>query len=119
MLFRQTVLENITFGKPEAEIEEVIAAARKVGADEFIQALPDGYDTLIGEGGQTLSGGQRQRIAFARAALRNIVQPVRKLETTELLAHQATERRCLVAPELEGLRRAPRLAIVSASGRPA
>ena len=71
LLFRETILDNISFGKPEAEIEEVIAAARKVGADDFIQALPDGYNTLIGESGQTLSGGQRQRIAFARAALRD------------------------------------------------
>jgi ABC-type multidrug transport system fused ATPase/permease subunit len=71
LLFRQTIRENIGFGKPEATLEEIVAAARRVGADGFIQALPEGYDTLIGEGGQTLSGGQRQRIAFARAALRD------------------------------------------------
>jgi ATP-binding cassette subfamily B protein len=70
-LFRQTIRDNIAFGNPKATMEEVAAAARKVGADGFIQALPNGYDALVGEGGQTLSGGQRQRIAFARAALRD------------------------------------------------
>ena len=69
-LFRQTIQDNIRYAKPEATTVEVEAAAKKVGAHEFIQSLPDGYDTLVGEGGQTLSGGQRQRIAFARAALR-------------------------------------------------
>lgn len=70
-LFRTTIRDNISFGKPKATFEEIVAAARQVGADEFIRALPQGYDTLVGEGGQTLSGGQRQRITFARAALRN------------------------------------------------
>ena len=70
-LFRTTIRDNISFGKPKATFEEIVAAARKVGADEFIRSLPQGYDTLVGEGGQTLSGGQRQRITFARAALRN------------------------------------------------
>lgn len=70
-LFRTTIRDNISFGKPKASFDEIVAAARKVGADEFIRALPQGYDTLVGEGGQTLSGGQRQRITFARAGLRN------------------------------------------------
>ncbi len=70
-LFRTTIRENIGFGNPNAGLEEIVAAARKVGADEFIRALPEGYETLVGEGGQTLSGGQRQRITFARAALRD------------------------------------------------
>ncbi|MGH8003439.1 MAG: ABC transporter ATP-binding protein [Limisphaerales bacterium] len=70
-LFRTSILENIAFGNPKAGFEEIAAAARKVGADEFIRNLPDGYNTLVGEGGQTLSGGQRQRITFARAALRD------------------------------------------------
>jgi ATP-binding cassette subfamily B protein len=71
LLFRQSIRDNIAFGNPKATMEEIIVAAKKVGADGFIQALPNGYDTLVGEGGQTLSGGQRQRIAFARAALRD------------------------------------------------
>jgi len=70
-LFRTTILENMAFGNPKASFEEIVAAARKLGADEFIRTLPEGYNTLVGEGGQTLSGGQRQRITFARAALRD------------------------------------------------
>ncbi len=70
-MFHTTVRENIGFGKPQADFDEIVAAARKVGADEFIQQLPNGYDTVLGEGGLTVSGGQRQRLAFARAALRD------------------------------------------------
>lgn len=64
-----TVRENITLGKPSASEEEVRRAARIAAADGFIHALPDGYDTLLGEGGTWLSGGQRQRLALARALL--------------------------------------------------
>jgi ABC-type multidrug transport system fused ATPase/permease subunit len=70
-LFRGTLAENIAFGKPKATTEEIVAAARTAGADEFIRKFPGGYDTLVGEAGVTLSGGQRQRISFARATLRN------------------------------------------------
>lgn len=70
-LFRGTLAENIAFGKPKASTEEIEEAARIAGADGFIRKFPEGYDTLVGEGGVTLSGGQRQRISFARAALRN------------------------------------------------
>jgi ATP-binding cassette, subfamily B, bacterial len=66
-LFSASVHENIAYGRPEATRGEVEAAARAAQADAFIRALPDGYDTLIGERGLTLSGGQRQRIAIARA----------------------------------------------------
>jgi ATP-binding cassette subfamily B protein len=66
-LFSATVRENIAFGRPEATAEQVERAARLAQAHEFVAALPDGYDTVIGERGITLSGGQRQRIAIARA----------------------------------------------------
>jgi ATP-binding cassette subfamily B protein len=70
-LFSATVHDNIAYGRPEATREEVEAAAQAAQADAFIRALPDGYDTLVGERGLTLSGGQRQRIAIARAIAAN------------------------------------------------
>ena len=68
-LFAGSVLENIAFGRPEAQREEIIAAARAVGADEFIDQLEDGFETQLGERGSRLSLGQRQLVAFARALL--------------------------------------------------
>ena len=68
-LFTATVAENIAYAHPEATREEIEAAARRAQADEFIRALPDGYETRVGERGLTLSGGQRQRVAIARALL--------------------------------------------------
>jgi ATP-binding cassette subfamily B protein len=66
-LFSASVRDNLTFGRPEATEQEIRAAARLAQAHEFIERLPDGYDTVIGERGVTLSGGQRQRLAIARA----------------------------------------------------
>ena len=68
-LFSGTIRENIAFGKPEATLEEIQNAARAAAAHEFIMSFPDGYNTHVGERGQTLSGGQKQRIAIARALL--------------------------------------------------
>jgi ATP-binding cassette subfamily B protein len=68
-LFSDTIRENIAFAEPEATMEQVRRAASLAGADAFIDALPDGYETVIGEHGYSLSGGQRQRIAIARAIL--------------------------------------------------
>ena len=69
MLFGSSIRDNITFGRPDATQEEIEAAARAAAAHDFIMAMPDGYDTEVGERGVTLSGGQRQRIAIARALL--------------------------------------------------
>jgi subfamily B ATP-binding cassette protein MsbA len=71
VLFHATVAQNIAYGRPGATRDEIIRAATLANADEFIARLPDGYDTMIGERGETLSGGQRQRIAIARAIIRN------------------------------------------------
>ena len=68
-LFSDSVRANIAYGRPDATQEQIVAAARAAEADEFIAALPDGYDTVIGEQGLTLSGGQRQRVALARALI--------------------------------------------------
>jgi ATP-binding cassette subfamily B protein len=71
VIFSASALENIRYGKPDASVEEVHAAARAAFADGFLRALPEGYDTFLGERGVRLSGGQRQRIAIARAMLKN------------------------------------------------
>jgi ABC-type multidrug transport system fused ATPase/permease subunit len=71
MLFPGTIRENIAYGRPDASEEEIVAAAGIANADEFIARMPHGYDTMVGERGDTLSGGQRQRIAIARAVVRN------------------------------------------------
>jgi ATP-binding cassette subfamily B protein len=68
-LFSATVRENIAFGAPGAADQDVVRAARLAQAHEFIEELPDGYETMVGERGITLSGGQRQRIAIARALI--------------------------------------------------
>ena len=70
-LFHDTVRNNICFGKPDATEEEMIAAAKKACCHDFIMALPEGYDTVIGEGGGSLSGGEKQRISIARAILKD------------------------------------------------
>ncbi|MCC2127653.1 ABC transporter ATP-binding protein [Hominiventricola filiformis] len=70
-LFQDTIANNIRFGQPDAPMEKVIEAARKACCHDFIMALPDGYDTVIGEGGASLSGGERQRISIARAIMKD------------------------------------------------
>jgi ATP-binding cassette, subfamily B, bacterial len=71
LLFHAPVWENIAYGRPEANREEIIKSAKLANAHEFIEKMPEGYDTMIGERGVTLSGGQRQRIAIARAVIRD------------------------------------------------
>ena len=71
LLFHATIRENIAYGKPDASPKEIRRAAELADAHAFIEAMPDGYDTMVGERGVSLSGGQRQRIAIARAVIRN------------------------------------------------
>jgi len=71
LLFNAPIWKNIAYGRPEATREEIVEAAKLANAHEFIEAMPEGYDTMVGERGVTLSGGQRQRIAIARAVVRD------------------------------------------------
>ena len=97
-LFYGTIRENILFGRPDASEAEVIEAAKTANANIFIEQMPDGYDTMIGERGVKLSGGQKQRISIARAVLKNapiliLDEATSSVDTeTELLIQQALER---------------------------
>lgn len=71
VLFSTTIAENISYGCPDAHLDEIVAAAEAANAHDFITSLPDGYNTVVGERGMTLSGGERQRISIARAFLKN------------------------------------------------
>ena len=98
MLFHAPVWQNIAYGKPEATRNEIIHAADLANASEFIDKLPDGYDTVLGERGMTLSGGQRQRVAIARAIIRNtpiliLDEPTSGLDSaSEKLVFEALDR---------------------------
>jgi subfamily B ATP-binding cassette protein MsbA len=98
-LFNDTVASNISYGRPEIGREVIRRAAQSALADEFIEALPQGYDTIIGERGVKLSGGQRQRIAIARALLKNA--PILILD--EATSHLDTESEMLVQRALANL----------------
>ena len=98
VLFRGTIRENIAYGRPGASDDEIVAAAKLANADEFISRMPHGYDSVVGERGDTLSGGQRQRIGIARAVIRN--SPIMILD--EPTAALDTESERLV---IEGLQR--------------
>lgn len=89
-LFNRTLKENIAYGKPAATDEEIVAAARRAYAHDFIASLPDGYNTMVGERGLKLSGGQRQRIAIARALLKNA--PILILDEATSQLDSITER---------------------------
>lgn len=98
LLFSDTIRNNIAYGRPEASMEEIIAAAKAAQAHDFIMSFPKGYDTIVGERGVTLSGGQRQRIAIARALLLDpriliLDDSTSSVDTrTEWLIQQALER---------------------------
>jgi len=126
LLFRATVAENIAFGKPGASLEEIMEAAVTANAHQFIQDLPRGYGTLVGERGQTLSGGQRQRIAIARAVLRNpriliLDEATSSLDSaSEAQVQGALERlmqgrtTLVIAHRLSTVQRADRLVVIDA-----
>lgn len=97
VLFATTIAENISYGRPGASDEEIVEAARLAGAHEFIESLPQGYDTVVGERGATLSGGQRQRIAIARAAIRRA--PIVVLDEALTGLDEGTEAEVLSALE--------------------
>src|SRR3984957_20014149 len=98
VLFHGTVRENIAYGRPEASDEEIVAAAKIANAHDFISRMPLGYESVVGERGETLSGGQRQRIAIARAVVRNspilvLDEPTAALDTeSERLVIEALRR---------------------------
>ncbi len=99
VLFRDTVMENIRLGRRDASDQEVLAAARAAQCDTFVQKMPEGYQTMIGENGATLSGGERQRISIARALLKNA--PVILLD--EATASLDVENESAVQAALSGL----------------
>jgi ATP-binding cassette subfamily B protein len=123
-LFHGTVAENIAYGNPEATLDQIISSARAANAHDFIVGFPDGYDTLVGERGQSLSGGERQRISIARAILNNpqiliLDEATSSVDTeTEKLIQEALDRliesrtTIAIAHRLSTLRKANRLVIL-------
>jgi ATP-binding cassette subfamily B protein len=103
LLFSGSIRENIAFGRPDASDEEIVAAAAVANAAEFIDRLPEGYETLVAEGGATLSGGQKQRIAIARAILRD--SPILILDEPTSGLDAASERTVIDALERAARRR--------------
>jgi ABC-type multidrug transport system fused ATPase/permease subunit len=124
VLFRGTIRENIAYGRPGATEEEIIAAAKLANADEFIVRMPHGYDSVVGERGDTLSGGQRQRIGIARAVIRDspimiLDEPTAALDTeSEHLVIEGLERLMkgrtviMIAHRLSTLRDADKIIVV-------
>lgn len=127
VLFHGDIRENILFGNPQASEDEMLAAARIANVQEFIPAMPDGYDTMIGERGVKLSGGQKQRIAIARALLKNspiliLDEATSAVDTeTEMLIQEAVEHliqgrtTIIIAHRLSTVRNADQIAVLEGS----
>jgi ATP-binding cassette, subfamily B, bacterial len=127
-LFHGTVRENILFGDPKASEEQVIKAAKAANAHDFVTAMPEGYDTLIGERGVKLSGGQKQRISIARALLKDapvliLDEATSSVDTeTEMLIQQALERlmagrtTVIIAHRLSTIRKADKIVVLEGRG---
>ena len=127
-LFNDTVAGNIRYGRPAASLDELHAAAHAALADDFIRAMPRGYDTMIGERGTKLSGGQRQRLAIARALLKNapiliLDEATSQLDTESEISVQralanlmAGRTVIVIAHRLSTIRRADRIVVLD-SGR--
>jgi len=125
ILFRGTIRDNIAFGRPDASLAEIIAAAKVANAHDFISAMPLGYDTLVGDRGSTLSGGQRQRIGIARVVVRNspillLDEPTAALDSeSEKLVIEALERVAegktviAIAHRLSTIRNADKIVVIS------
>ena len=123
-LFSDTIANNIRFGKPDASMDEVMAAAKKARCYDFVMALPDGFDTVIGEGGATLSGGERQRISIARAIMKDApiiildeatanVDPENEKELMEAVAELTHNKTVImIAHRLKTVRNADRIFVV-------
>lgn len=127
-LFQDTIANNIRFGQEDAPMERVVEAAKKACCHDFIMALPDGYDTVIGEGGASLSGGEKQRISIARAIMKDApviildeatanVDPENEQELMAAIDALTREKTIfMIAHRLKTVRNADRILVVD-SGR--
>lgn len=123
-LFQDTIANNIRFGQPDAPMEKVIEAAKKACCHDFIMALPDGYETIVGEGGASLSGGEKQRIAIARAMMKDApiiildeatanVDPENEKELTNAIENLTSEKTIImIAHRLKTVRHADQILVV-------
>lgn len=123
-LFEDTIANNIRFGRPDALMEDVIAAAKKACCHDFIMSLPEGYETIVGEGGATLSGGEKQRIAIARAIMKDApiiildeatanVDPENEKELTEAIENLTKKKTIImIAHRLKTVRNADQIIVI-------
>jgi ATP-binding cassette subfamily B protein len=124
-LFEDTIANNIRFGEPDAPMEKVIEAAKKARCHDFIMSLPDGYDTIIGEGGASLSGGEKQRISIARAIMKDSpiiildeatanVDPENEAELTKAIEELTKNKTIImIAHRLKTVRHADNIVVIS------